>query len=300
MHFTYKRPEGDLQQGDLLRTTEDLSRILKEFHPHYADNPDYPFLIVLTQSCDLARGGGRRHKSRYITLGAVRPLEEVVERELEKYRRSSIENSCQLCPKESRHWIKDFLNKLLNNNLTGYFYLAQEAELKISAPHVAFLALSIAIKSEHYDVCLDARFAQLREVFQAKLGWLVGEMYSRVGTPDWVPTQLTKEQFEELLEEMLEGMTIWVPQGALQKLRVEQETRRRQYGNKDYQIPQEEVPELLRDYTRDWEDRPKRIVEAFIAEALKSLPEVSGQELKNLKYRLMGNEELERMLSQSP
>ena len=48
-----------------------------------------------------------------------------------------------------------------------------------------FLQLSVALKVEHYDLCLDAKIAELKEPFQAKLGYRVGHMYSRVGTAEW-------------------------------------------------------------------------------------------------------------------
>lgn len=51
---------------------------------------------------------------------------------------------------------------------------------------VAYLKVSIALKSdEHYDKCLSAKKIELTDEFKAKLGWLVGNMYSRVGTADW-------------------------------------------------------------------------------------------------------------------
>ena len=78
--------------------------------------------------------------------------------------------------------------KLLNNNHPEYFYLAEDVDCHLSEACVAFLKLAIPIKSEHYDRCLAARISQLKEIFQAKLGWLAGNIYSRVGTPDWVPT----------------------------------------------------------------------------------------------------------------
>lgn len=51
---------------------------------------------------------------------------------------------------------------------------------------VAYLKVSIPLKSgEHYDKCLKAKRIELADEFKAKLGWLIGDMYSRVGTTDW-------------------------------------------------------------------------------------------------------------------
>jgi len=78
-----------------------------------------------------------------------------------------------------------FTESLLDNNESSYFYLHEDIDSSISGMNCAFLALSVALRIEHYDKCLAAKVAQLKEPFQAKLGWLVGSMYSRVGTQEW-------------------------------------------------------------------------------------------------------------------
>jgi hypothetical protein len=55
------------------------------------------------------------------------------------------------------------------------------------------------IKAElHFQTCLDAKILQLNDTFQAKLGWLVGQMYSRVGTRDWEPKSLNAKVIHTL------------------------------------------------------------------------------------------------------
>jgi hypothetical protein len=173
-HFTYQEPKGDLQQGDLLEFTDKLKDVLDEFHPYYARHQDYKFLIVLTQSCDLCLRDGKC-SSRYITLAAVRPATTALNRELAKFQRSDLEREANLCAEECRQYAKDFIEKLLNNNQPSYFYLEADPNLGISDSMVAFLSLSVALKShEHYEKSLAARVGQLQPLFRAKLGWLVG------------------------------------------------------------------------------------------------------------------------------
>jgi hypothetical protein len=295
MHFTYKQPQGDLQQGDLLKITDDLRRVLHQFHPHYANNSEYRYLMVLTQSCDLWRRGGNC-KARYITLAAVRPVETLIQRELAKHQRSSLEIDCKLCPVDRRYYVKDFLNKLLNNNISEYFYLAADPELDIPSPHVTFLALSVAIKAEHYGICLDARFAQLQEIFQAKLGWLVGDYYSRVATPDWVPTLKNQQEFEAFIDEILDNMSIWVDNHSLAELKAEQDKRRRELGNKIYKIPQEEVFKLLDEYASRQESRLENIVGFLIRQASRTITGIDASQLQKLEQGLINNEELAQLL----
>ena len=81
-HFTYSRStSSNLMQGDVISKTSGLKRLLEEVHPHYLQD-DYTHFLVITQSCDLVKRGGKDCKSRYITLAAVRPLTLVLEREI--------------------------------------------------------------------------------------------------------------------------------------------------------------------------------------------------------------------------
>lgn len=294
MHFTYRKPKGDLQQGDLLRKSESLKTVLNEFHPYYATHPDYTYLMVLTQSCDLARHNGNS-KARYITLAAVRPVETALERELKKYQYSSVEKQGNLCSRDNEQWIRDFLIKLFNNNIPEYFYLSEDVEFDLDKAYAAFLKLAIPVKAEHFEKCLEARFAQLKEIFQAKLGWLVGNMYSRVGTPDWVPEQTTQENFNSRVEETLKNICLWVDKPILKYLNREQKTRRKMEG-KEYIIPQSELIELINEYVNKQEakiDESARLIVKHIKEAL---PHLSPDDFDKLERQLMYNEEIRRFL----
>ena len=75
----------------------------------------------------------------------------------------------------------------MKNKEPDYFFLSDDTSLGFPDRMVAFLKLSISLKADlHYDTCLSAKVLGLTDAFKAKLGWLVGNMYSRVGTPDWV------------------------------------------------------------------------------------------------------------------
>jgi hypothetical protein len=184
-HFIFEDPDREqLRQGDVLRRTPELVSLLAKYHPHYATKASYPYFIVLTQTCDLIHRDSALPKSPYITIAAVRPLQVAITREAESHQ---------------NWWQKDggaindeiyeklflFMERLLNNNEPRYFYLHEDASLSITPKVCAFLALSVALKIEHMQLCLDAKVAQLESSFRAKLGWLVGNMYGRIGTKDW-------------------------------------------------------------------------------------------------------------------
>lgn len=208
--FTYcPCSDGDIQQGDILKKTAALSQLLEQIHPFYK-NDDYTHFIVLTQSCDLVRRDGKEPKARYITLAAVRPLQLVLERELEKYQ-NPFSKCAMVCKVSARERLSFFVSQLLNNNSSEYFYLHSQPEVGFVERSCAFLRLSVSIKASlHYKTCYEARLLSLNSLFQAKLGWLVGNLYSRVGTDDWVPKQTTQAEFEAEVEGILEEICQWV------------------------------------------------------------------------------------------
>lgn len=209
-HWTYRTPTGDLSQGDVLRKTDAIRALLNEVHPHYLKE-DYTHLLVLTQTCDLVRRDKRPCKSRYITLAAVRPLELAVRRALEKYQETEFERVANVCSRKSRSRMTDFLTRLFNNNEHDYFYLHEDVALGLSPSSCAFLQLSIAVRaSDHYDKCLDARITSMSDIFAAKLGWLVGNLYSRVGTDDWTPDHQKPNEFSKRINGILDGACKWV------------------------------------------------------------------------------------------
>jgi hypothetical protein len=213
LHFTYAEPDpNSLRQGDIIRRTEGLEALLVTIHPYYK-RADYPYFQILTQTCDLVRRDARPCKSRYITLAAVRPLQLVLERERLRFQRSPVEQRLGFCSDRYRDRLVQFAERLLNNNEPGYFYLHREPSVGLLEDHCVFLQLSVPLRSEdHYQLLLSAKVLQLSDSFQHKLGWLVGNIYSRVGTEDWVPKAATPEQFEAMQDRLVDETTVWVPQ----------------------------------------------------------------------------------------
>jgi len=186
-------------QGDVLRRTPEMDELLKAIHPHFHQNKENLFFIVLTQSCDLdRRDGGEACKAPYITISPVRTLDTVVERYLAKQPRPIVEADMLVLSAKTKTKASEFLVRIFNNNEPGYFYLDSE-DTELPCDCVAFLNLSIAIKADfHYEKCLAAKVSQLTETFQAKLGWLVGQMYSRVGTNDFDRAKITSKTIAAL------------------------------------------------------------------------------------------------------
>ncbi|OEU73381.1 MAG: hypothetical protein BA869_04955 [Desulfuromonadales bacterium C00003107] len=211
-HFTYKDSLDDtspLEQGDILCRSEKLNAIIQEVHPHYLKD-DYLYFIVLTQSCDLVPRKRGLCKAPYITIAAIRPLELLISRLVRKKQTTKLEQKANIVHESHKVGISEFIERLFNNNEPEYFYLHEDSSIGLPSC-VSFLRLSVAIKSDlHYQACVEARVSSLAETFKSKLGWLVGNMYSRVGTEDWVPETLSHENFKEMIKGTLEGSVIFL------------------------------------------------------------------------------------------
>jgi hypothetical protein len=209
MHFTYETAafsSTELMQGDVLRRTPQLNSLLETVHPHFFHHPKNLFFLVLTQSCDLVpRGASKTCKAPYIAIAPVRSLDLVIERQVAQYHSADVRSDLPVVGNKAKTKISEFLIRLLNNNEPGFFYLDAEGT-ELGADCVAFLNLSIAIKTDfHLETCIAAKTLQLTDTFQAKLGWLVGQMYSRVGTQDMEVDKATKK-----IGEALKSVALWV------------------------------------------------------------------------------------------
>lgn len=183
-----------------------MDRLLADVHPHFHQKAANLYFMVLTQSCDLERRDGKPCDAPHITIAPVRSLDEVISRQLQQIRLPAVNAELPVLTHTARNKLGDFIRRLLNNNEPRYFHLEAAGT---GLPHdcCAFLGLSIAIKAPlHYETCLGAKILQLDDSFQAKLGSLVGQMYSRVGTQDWDPVLL-----EAKVKSLTENAAIYVP-----------------------------------------------------------------------------------------
>lgn len=217
-HRTYAdHGEGDdLQQGDILKPTEALSGVFRKVHPYFLD-AKYSAFIVLTQSCDLERRPSHC-KAEHISVAVVRPLWQVLAALLDCVCDKVAE---RVYLQESKAEAKKLLTRVFNQNeqALGLFYLHEDHEVGIGEASVALLRVSIALRREHYDVIRDARRGRLQVAFQHKLGWLVGNLYSRIGTGDWGKKDLRRMIAEQLDPADPNGWPRWVKRVCAQAAR---------------------------------------------------------------------------------
>lgn len=221
-HFTYKSDLNDktLEQGDLLKRTKELDDLLTEVHPYYL-KASFKYFIVLTQSCDLVLRKGKC-KTDYISIAAVIPFDRIVEKEVETFQNNDIERKYCLCDIKKRTNMYQLVEKIFNNNHKDFFYLHEDATRDLQEQCCAHLRLSIAIRShDHYQMCLKAKFLELENDFRAKLGWLVGDLYSRVGTTDWAPDNIPATAFKTMINTAIDSQILWKPKSVLRTANIQ-------------------------------------------------------------------------------
>lgn len=199
-----------LIQGDLLLKNEQLANALRGAHGYYADADDYTHFMVLTQSCDLVRRGAKP-KANYITLAAVRPFDIVVERLIARYRRIGSDFPLAICAKDQEIFLTQILERFLHNTESGYFFIRKDSHKNVDKDLCVFLLLSVALRPHHYEACLGAKIAQLDDIFQAKVGWLTGNLYSRIGTPDLEEHEPNPSEYKaDFYKEVLYTRSAWL------------------------------------------------------------------------------------------
>ena len=183
-HWTYDdfKPNECLYQGDIIKR-EPLLEVLQLVHGHFT-NPKYLAFIVLTQTCDLVL---RRKgcKAKHISLAVIRPLSALIPSILEEMCHSP---RVGVYAKERRTEAEEFLRRVLNQNeqVNGWVYLHPDADVGIGEAAVAMLRISVSLRApEHYELLRKARCGRLDTEYRNKLGWLKGNLYSRVDSTDW-------------------------------------------------------------------------------------------------------------------
>lgn len=170
-------------QGDVIARTAEVVEKIRQAHQYYADAPHYSHFVVLTQSCDLVK---RRDQfnAPYITIAAAKPFKNTIEDFFSTHLKKLDGTDFSFQSSALLGRARQLLERHINNTEPEYFFLPKSGHPNLSEDLVVFLRLTIALRKDHYDTLAGAKIAELADVFQAKLGWLKGNIYSRVATPD--------------------------------------------------------------------------------------------------------------------
>lgn len=185
----YRRADDEnLWQGDMIESRKLIDSGTLFGHQDYmAQRDDFPGFCVVTQTCDLVRDEkGRRSPVDFICLSVIRRLTDVFSKE------SAVG--------KQQDSTKDLLRNIINHDYTrqGYFYLPSSTMIEEDC--VIDLRTTFSLHAEqHYDQVLKARELSLTDVYANKLGWMVGNIFSRVPTPEW-DAEARKQRIKDLLD----------------------------------------------------------------------------------------------------
>lgn len=277
IHFTYKA-DADMKslcQGDVLNITEELAEVLRNVHPYFL-NGQYRYFMVLSQSCDLVRRDGKNCKTPYITLAAIRSYDSFVEKTLVKEKFAEDVSGLLLMDEKKKEKAYQLIERIYNNTEPEYFFLYKEDALDFPESMITYLKVSIALKrQEHYDKCLAAKKMELSDEFKAKLGWLVGNMYSRVGTADWEGI-MTAQERKEMLNNDLESKCIIGSKDQLKILKAELAKKSEMIHN------HEEAASFVSDiYVQTKYEKAMSIIEEIFQTSSKKIPKEEKEILLN-------------------
>lgn len=183
MEFIFKKGalnKETLAQGDVIERTAAVDGCFESAHPFGPNASDHTHLVVVTQSCDLVK---RRMKAPYITLAAAKPFSVAMESYLEREARSIDGSHFSYYPRKTRDQAIQLVERYLHNTESDFFFLPEAGHSSVPTDLVVNLRLTVALDKKHYEVLAKDKIVELADVFRAKLGWLVGDMYSRVATP---------------------------------------------------------------------------------------------------------------------
>lgn len=289
---TEKVDRKSLLQGDLLRRTPALAEMIGQAHSYYATATDYSHFLVLTQSCDLVRRKGQC-KSRYITICAVRPLALAVEREFRRFVEPVSGFPLPIGSAQNMVLARNFLERILNNTVDGIFFVPKGACETVEQHMCAFLPLSIALRTDHYDACLEAKVGQATEIFAAKIGSLTSGLFSRIATPDLSERYGTKAagQFRDaFFDEQGVAAIAWL--SPFQRRALGEAVKQQLTQKGEGELDDAEAEALLNSLPSPVEALASRVTEALVA---KKILDDDPDAIRKARNFLMNDGQFSRM-----
>jgi hypothetical protein len=188
MHRMYIPAEGDsLRQGDII-DREGLLPALRGHQDYIAWRKDFVGFCVVTQTCDLIAD----RSVEFIHLSVIRDLLRVF----------AVADTRPAAKDRMRRLLRDVLGQEYNKR--GFFYLHAESSAGIGETCVVDLRTMFCLHEQHYKEIRSARKLSMNDAVANKLGWMAGQLFSRVPTPDWVTTFNIDNEIEQLLDKIKE------------------------------------------------------------------------------------------------
>lgn len=161
------------------------------------------YAIVLSQTCDLVDNEKRKIKTPYVLIGLLEPTQVYFEEKFKEELQATIKKNTIdfnlgtagvfpiINEDKVNEWIGKTLVNIFQNNDPFYYFVTIKQGKKLLLFNVN-LTKTFAVRSSHHHLIFGKAKYQLKPFFENKLGWKLAEMYGRVGTPDYVDSDIKK------------------------------------------------------------------------------------------------------------
>ena len=288
---------SSLNQGDIIKKTNEVASAILPAHAYYAEAEDYTHFIVLTQSCDLVRRRGAI-RAPYITIAAVRPLSVTIEKFFSNVSTKLERTEIEVAKLSLKRKLDLLLERVLHNTEENLFFIPEDGSDNINEDLCAYLHLSIALRPEHYETLLASKIAQLDDVFRAKLGWLKGNIYSRVATPDIEEYLSNAEEYKQQFYEKHTPKDDYLWLSPLQLERLKKQIKIFAINNGIELLNKAQAQAIVDEIPTDIEIISEYIMERLILNGI--LDKEDGKLIRRAKTIIKNVPALRQLLSQQP
>lgn len=252
-------------------------------HHHFTDEKYVGFLVA-TQTCDLVLRN-KSPKAQYITVAVIRPLGNLIHKFISQVTSPVLPG---VFPLSGKKRTKDLLTKIFNQNeqSLGVFFLHGDADSGVAEPSIAMLRITVALRSQHYEVLQEARVGRVNDEYRAKLGWLLGNLYARPATRDWQERDGGKQKLDELISQYLNEQSLGLgPQWIDDEVLLEAKARKFEIAG----ATREELDQLRP------KPRHERSLEYIREELERVAPELDSSTIEKLANRLKNNGKFKKL-----
>ena len=200
--------ESSLLQGDILKIDGQFRQYFDEFYPAIQPSDGkIQYVMILTQSCDLVRTKKRKPKLSHVNVCLVRRLSSVIKRLINEEIKPTEIGNTKVLSRDALDQLKDKLSKLLNNSdQKTHFFLPKQTPFEEDM--VAVLPLSFSFRADHYDLLLENRVLGIKPEFQAKVGHIIAQLYSRIATPDLLDFDWDDKKIRQHINQLLDNSNL--------------------------------------------------------------------------------------------
>lgn len=231
--LTTEKDIESLYQGDIIIIDDDIRENLIAHNRTKANT--CRFVIILTQSCDLVKRSdfGNGCKAQLLHMGFLSSFDEYFADNLRKYcEKGLFDGRVSIIEQGKSQKLKNHLERLFNNNSSDHFLIPEDVGQGLSNHHVVDLRDQCLISSNYYDNLLMNKQCELEEIYRAKLGYMVSQLFSRIGTRDW-----DKDELNLMLDSLINEKAVVLSKNKIKLVKEKEADLSSRYPSVDLLVP---------------------------------------------------------------